>query len=92
MIWYPLFLAGDERLEAWSHSESQLIDERRFILRVDLDFDSRLERRLICEREKETWRLGHVLNAGVSEEQMISDHMGCAYSLYHSIKQSQVEP
>lgn len=50
---YPLFLTGHERLESWSHTESQLIDEGRLVLRVELNFNPGLKRRLVC-RDKNT--------------------------------------
>jgi hypothetical protein len=40
---YSLFLTGDEGLEAGRHPEAQLVNERRLILGVDLNFDTGLE-------------------------------------------------
>lgn len=48
---YPLFLAGDEGLKPRRHSEAQLVYERRLVLGVDLNFDPRFERSLVCWRE-----------------------------------------
>lgn len=49
---YPLLLAGNKCLKAWRHSESQLINERRLILTVDLHFDAGFKRRLIWRRRE----------------------------------------
>lgn len=49
---YPLLLAGHKSLKAWRHSESQLIDERRLVLSMDLHFDAGFKRRLICKGKR----------------------------------------
>lgn len=47
---HPLLLAGYEGLEARGHTKSQLVNERRFILTVDLHFDACFEGRLIYRK------------------------------------------
>lgn len=47
---YPLFLGGHKGLESRGHPKSQLLDEGRLRLAVDLHFDSGLERRVLWKR------------------------------------------
>ena len=49
---YPLFLAGDKCLKTGCHSESELVNEGRLVLTVDLNFDPSFKRRLICRNSK----------------------------------------
>lgn len=44
---YPLLLGGHKGLESGGHPKSQLLDEGRLGLAVDLHFDSGLERCLL---------------------------------------------
>lgn len=54
LLWpaHPLLLAGHKGLEPWGHTKAQLVDERRFILTVDLHFDASFEGRLVYENEE----------------------------------------
>lgn len=45
---HPLFLAGHEGLEAWGHTEAQLVDVGGLLLAMDLHSDASLKRCLVC--------------------------------------------
>lgn len=47
MASHPLLLAGHKGLEPWCHTKAQLVNERRFILTVNLHFDASFEGCLI---------------------------------------------
>lgn len=49
---YPLLLTGHKGLKPRRHSEAQLVDERRLVLGVDLHFDPRFKRCLVCWHEE----------------------------------------
>lgn len=49
---YPLFLTGDKGLKPRRHSKAQLVYERRLVLGVDLNFDPRFKRCLVCRQEE----------------------------------------
>lgn len=53
-VLYPLFLAGNKRLEPGRHSEPELVNEGRLALTVDLNFDPGFERRVVC-RTTRVW-------------------------------------
>lgn len=47
-----MLLTGHKGLKTRCHPETQLVNERRLVLGVDLNFDPRFKRRLVCGRQE----------------------------------------
>lgn len=47
-----MLLTGHKGLKTRCHPETQLVNERRLVLGVDLNFDPRFKRRLVCRRQE----------------------------------------
>ena len=78
---YPLFLAGDKRLKTGCHSKSELVNEGRLVLTVDLNFDPSFKRRLICRNSKNEGSQQHAFTMCSTNE---SRHSSSCLWVFHS--------